>query len=105
MQEVFAAGFEPGGAVGHDSLALGGTDLAAEIRFAGFTEFAFAAFGGAERKQGSKLGRWRRTEDGVLERYDVVARFDCCDVFADGFDDASALMAENDWEGAFGIFA
>ncbi len=108
MQQVFAAGFESGGAVWHDSLALGGTDLAAEVRFAGSTELAFAAFGGTERKRGSQLGTWsnaRGAKDGVLERNDVVARFDCCDVFADGFDDAGTLMAENDWEGAFGIFA
>lgn len=45
------------------------------------------------------------TEDGVLERYDMVARFDCCDVFADGFNNAGTLVAENDWKGAFGIFA
>jgi len=43
VQEVFAAGFKPGGAVWHDSLALGGTDLAAEVRLARFAEFTFAA--------------------------------------------------------------
>lgn len=58
VQKAFAAGCKPGGAVGHDSLALGGADLAAEVRLAGSAEFAFAAFGGAERYQGSQLGRW-----------------------------------------------
>jgi len=56
MQQVFAAGFESGGAVWHDSLALGGTDLAAEVRFAGSAELAFAAFGGAERNRAVSLG-------------------------------------------------
>lgn len=49
MQEFFAVGFcfEARGAVRHDASTLGGADLAAEVRFAGLAEFAFAAFGGA----------------------------------------------------------
>lgn len=57
MQEALATGLEPGGAIGHDSLTLGGPDLAAEVRLAGSAKFAFTAFGGAERSQGSQLGK------------------------------------------------
>lgn len=45
VEQVFAFAFEARGTVGHDAFALGGADLAAEIRLAGFAEFAFAAFG------------------------------------------------------------
>lgn len=47
MEEIFALAFEAGGAVRHDAFALCGSDFAAEVRLAGFAEFAFAAFGGA----------------------------------------------------------
>ena len=47
MQEVFAPGAEARGAVGHDAFALGGADLAAQVRLAGLAEFAVAAFGRA----------------------------------------------------------
>ncbi|KAL9039172.1 MAG: hypothetical protein Q9180_002686 [Flavoplaca navasiana] len=47
MQQIFAFGFEARGAVGHDAFALGGADFAAQVRLAGFAEFAFAAFGRA----------------------------------------------------------
>ena len=49
MEELFAVrlGLEARGAVWHHAFALGGADFAAEIRFTGFAEFAFAAFGGA----------------------------------------------------------
>lgn len=52
MQEVLAPGAEARGAVGHDAFALGGADLAAQVRLAGFAEFAVAAFG---RAVGEKL--------------------------------------------------
>ena len=47
MEQGFAFAGEARSAVGHDSAALGGTDLTAEVGFAGLTEFAFAAFRGA----------------------------------------------------------
>ena len=47
MQQIFAFGLEARGAVGHDAFALGGADFAAQVRLAGFAEFAFAAFGRA----------------------------------------------------------
>jgi hypothetical protein len=48
VEEVFALALEARGAVGHNAFALRGPDLAAEVRLAGFAEFAFAALGGAE---------------------------------------------------------
>lgn len=48
MQEILALAFEARGAIRHDTFALGGSDLAAEVGFAGFAELAFAAFGCAE---------------------------------------------------------
>ena len=47
MEEVLALALEARGAVGHHAFALGGPDLAAEVRLAGFAELAFAAFRGA----------------------------------------------------------
>ncbi len=47
VQEVLALALEARGAVGHDAFALRGADFAAEVRLAGFAEFAFFAFGGA----------------------------------------------------------
>ena len=44
-------------------------------------------------------------DTGLLECHDMVARLDRGDAFAHGFDDAGALVAEDDWKGAFGIFA
>lgn len=41
----------------------------------------------------------------VLECYDMVAGFDGCNALANGLDDASALMAEDDGKCAFRIFA
>ena len=47
MQQVFALALEARRAVRHHAFALRGADFAAEVRFAGFAEFAFTAFGGA----------------------------------------------------------
>ena len=41
----------------------------------------------------------------ILECYDMVARFDRGDAFANGFNDTGALMAEDDGKGALGVFA
>lgn len=41
----------------------------------------------------------------ILESNNVVTRLDVCDTFSDGLDNTSALVSQNDGEGAFGIFA
>lgn len=44
-------------------------------------------------------------EEDRLERDDVVARLDARHALADGLDDAGALVAEDDGEGALGVLA
>jgi hypothetical protein len=44
VEEVLALALEARGAVGHDALALGGSDLAAEVGLARFAELALFAF-------------------------------------------------------------
>lgn len=44
VQQVLALALEAGGAIGHLSLTLGGTNLAAEVGFAGLAELALLAF-------------------------------------------------------------
>lgn len=66
MQEILAFAFEAGGAVWHDAFALGGTDLAAEVRLAGFAELAFAAFWSTGERQG--LSGERRRARGFLRQ-------------------------------------
>jgi hypothetical protein len=86
VEEVLAAGAEARGAVGHDAAALGGADLAAEVRLAGLAELALAALGG-------------------VEGHDVVADLYVGDALTDGLDDAGALVSEHDGEGALGVLA
>lgn len=104
MQEVFAPGAEARGAVGHDAFALGGADLAAQVRLAGFAEFAVTAFGRAVEGKCEKrirlafwfegvMGEWvwgerkRKGKGGgkkyLLECNDVIAWFYRCHALAD----------------------
>lgn len=48
VQDILALALEAAGAVGHDALALGGANLAAQVRLARLAKLAFLAFGGAE---------------------------------------------------------
>lgn len=71
MQEVMTFGAEAGGAVGHDTFSLSGADFAAKIGFAGFAEFAFAAFGGTgieDKSESGVLGGRRRGSCRYLTR-------------------------------------
>lgn len=47
MQDVLAARLEARGAVGHDTLTLGGTNLTTQVGLTGLAELAFTAFRGA----------------------------------------------------------
>jgi hypothetical protein len=47
VQEVLAAGLEARGAIGHNTLTLGSTDLTTEVSLARLAELAFPAFGSA----------------------------------------------------------
>ena len=54
VQHILALALEAGGAVGHDALALGGANLAAEVRLARLAKLALFAFGGAMKINGSE---------------------------------------------------
>jgi len=86
VQDVLAASPEARCAIGHDTLALGGADLAAQVGLARLAELALAAL--------------RRVESN-----NMVANLDVGDTLADRLDDASALVSQNDREGALGILA
>jgi hypothetical protein len=49
VKEVLALALEARSAIGHDTLSLRGTNLAAEVGLAGLAELAFLAFWGASR--------------------------------------------------------
>ena len=48
VEEILALALEARGSVGHDTLALGGSDLATEVGLARLAELALLALGGAE---------------------------------------------------------
>ena len=50
MEEILALALETRGSVRHDTLALGGSDLATEVGLARLAELALLALGGAEVK-------------------------------------------------------
>jgi hypothetical protein len=94
VEQVLALALEARGAVGHDALALGRANLAAEVRLAGFAELALLALWCARYvRPRSCLG-----DGDVLKRHDVVAGLDVCDALADGLDDTGAFVSENDGE-------
>lgn len=86
MKQVLALALEARGAIGHDALALGGADLAAEVGLARLAELALLAL-------------W------CVEGNDVVADLYVCDALADGLDNTGALMTENNREGSLGVLA
>lgn len=86
MKDILPPCPEPGGPIRHDTFPLGGTDFAAEVGLARLAKLALFA-----------LGR--------VEGHDMVARLDVGDALANGLDDAGALVAEDDGEGALGVFA
>ena len=86
MQDVLPARPEPARPVRHHALTLRRANLTAQVRLAALAELALLA-----------LGR--------VQRDDVVPRLDVGDALADRLDDAGALVAENDREGALGVLA
>ncbi|MNG17139.1 hypothetical protein D3C84_1011030 [compost metagenome] len=75
---------EATGAVRHQALALSGAHRAAQVGLVGFAEFALAALGGVQRDH-------------------VVTHLHRGHAFADGFDDATALVTEHAGEHALGV--
>lgn len=51
MQEILSLASESAGAIGKDALALGGSNLAAEVGLAGFAELALLALRSAFASQ------------------------------------------------------
>ena len=86
VEDLLAAGGEPAGAVGHQTLALRDADFLAEIGLAGGAIFAFAAF--------------RR-----VERDDVIARLQRGDARPAFDNDPGAFMAENGGKDALRVGA
>ncbi len=84
MKDLLAVAGEPGGAVGHQPLALRGANGLAQIGLAGPAEAALAALG---RVQGD----------------DVIAGAEPGDTRSDLLDDTAALMPEDGGENAFRV--
>jgi hypothetical protein len=49
VQDILALAFKSRGSIGHHTFSLCSSNLAAEVRLAGFAELAFLAFWGAAR--------------------------------------------------------
>ena len=64
MQEIMTFAAEARGAVGHDAFSLGSANFAAKVGLAGCAEFAFAAFGGAEKKKIKLSLKFQMDEEG-----------------------------------------
>jgi len=86
VQDVLAAGTEARGAIRHQALALGGTDLAAQVGLAGLAELALLALGGVESD-------------------DMVTGLHVGDALADGLNDTSTLVSEDDGESTLRVLA
>ena len=106
VEEVLALALEARGAVGHDALALGGTDLAAEVRLARLAKLALLALGGA-----GSVSRFVLTRGGLprwgngLECDDMGTGLHVGDALAHRLDDAGALVPQDDGERALGVLA
>lgn len=106
VQEVLALALEPRCAIGHDALALGGSNLAAQVRLSGLAELALFTFWRAVKPVMSVpfVQKWLGERNGhLLERNYIVSWLDRRHALADGLYDSRALMAENDGECTLGI--
>jgi hypothetical protein len=86
MQQIFPLALESACAIRHDALSLCCSDFAAKIGLAACAELAFAAFR-------------------CVQSYDMISWLDCGDALADGFDDTSAFMTEDNGKGTFGVLS
>lgn len=102
VQQVLAAGLETGGAVGHHTLALGGTNLTAEVGLAGLAELALTALGGAGNVSNRSL---RLQKIFLLESNDIVTGLHGGNALADGLDDTGTLVTQNNGESTFGVLS
>lgn len=101
VEDVLAAGLEAGGAVGHDTLTLGSTDLAAEVGLARLAELALTALGGAAMVSVEMDAIDQRSN--ILKSDDVIARLDRSHALANRLDDTSALVSQDNGESTLGV--
>jgi hypothetical protein len=86
VKQILALALESRGAVGHQTLALGGSDLTAEVGLSGLAELALLAFGGVESDN-------------------VVTRLDVGDALADRLDNTGTLVSKDNGESTLGVLA
>jgi len=79
VKQILALALESRGTIGHQTLTLSGSDLAAEVGLSGLTELALLAFGGVKGN-------------------DVVTRLDVGDALTNGLNDTSTLVSEDNGE-------
>jgi hypothetical protein len=65
MKQILALALESRGTIGHQTLTLSGSDLAAEVGLSGLAELALLAFGGADREYVS----FCETDQGMKDAY------------------------------------
>lgn len=104
VEDVLAPRLEARGAVGHDTLTLSGTDLAAEIGLARLAELALTAFGGAVMVSRGDLDAIDRRSN-ILKSDDVISRLDRSHALANRLDDTGALVSQDDGESTLGVLA
>jgi len=86
VKQILALALESRGTVGHQTLTLGGSDLAAEVGLSGLAELALLAFGGVESDN-------------------VVTRLDVGDALADRLDNTGTLVSKDNGESTLGVLA
>ena len=105
VQDVLAAGFEAGGTVGHHTLTLGGTDLAAQVWSCQICRTCTHGIRGCYGGGQPMILRCHTTRAHVLESNDIVAGLDRSHTLPDGLDDTRTFVTENDRESTLGILA
>jgi hypothetical protein len=86
VKQILALALESRGAIGHQTLTLGGSDLTAKVGLSGLAELALLTFGGVESD-------------------DVVTGLDVGDALANGLDDTGTLVSKDNGESTLGILA
>lgn len=106
VEQILALASESRGAIRHQTLALGGSDLATEVGLAGLAELALLAFWcaiGEARLVDATTERAMRGS--LLESDDVVADLDVGDALTNGLNDTSTLVSEDDGKSTLGVLA
>lgn len=128
VEDILTPGLETGGAIGHHTLTLSGTDLTAQVGLARLAELALTALGGAMRWTMVSSCRDRMTRTctaspntrGVHSRYKsttpsrigdslksnhIVAGLDRGHTLTHGLDNTGTLVAQDNGESTLGILS